>query len=63
MTVIEHNPDEGCRGCPLASMDIYEERHCNANEAACCSYGNDAAPEDCPLRGGDLLVRARKAEQ
>jgi hypothetical protein len=59
--VIEHEPDEGCLHCPfLATCD--DEHYCAARDLADIedSSSQRAAPTDCPLRSGEVVVR-RKA--
>lgn len=61
-TVLEHDPDSGCEGCPFAAWyETGRSYHCLRLD---CWAGppldepSEPAPDTCPLRAGGVLVRA-----
>jgi hypothetical protein len=68
MTVIEHDPDEGCPECPMADHDHVaggEEIWCSVLEVRHYRRRFEAAwppaPDTCPLRHGPVTVRRKEA--
>jgi len=56
-TILEHDPDEGCDGCPLQNHAQGSD-YCNVNvELEMDVPGLTTAPEGCPLRQGPITVR------
>ena len=59
--VLEHDPDEGCDGCPLISsvgpFGGHGDFWCRAKWRILRDRALDKAPGDCPLRAGDVVVR------
>ena len=59
-TVLRHDPDEGCRGCPLRIPPVSGGNDgpwwCGSGLIGARSSFGDPAPNWCPLRKGRVVV-------
>lgn len=56
--VLEHDPDLGCAGCPLADLDPAVRLFaCQAVDESSVVTAYEPAPDRCPLRAAPVLVR------
>lgn len=56
VTVLKHDPDSGCWGCPLHAHEGHRE-WCNAPSTDDIDDGREPAPDTCDLRSGPVEVR------
>ncbi len=56
VTVLEHDPNSGCMGCPFYAADDVNGEWCNADGGP-IPNGFKPAPQACPLRRGSVEVR------
>lgn len=56
VTILKHDPDEGCAECPFAMRSIEECAADETRRVATCE--DEPAPDDCPLRGSPVTVAA-----